>query len=103
MRKKPRHAVENVTLGVDWERRVALASVRIGEVLIKGVAVWRGRNGHLRVFWPSYKFSEAPGFYTDAIELPPELRADVEAAIIAAYKDAKAQKKKGRSKDDGIE
>jgi DNA-binding cell septation regulator SpoVG len=76
--------VEKIDLLSDFEKRVALATVRLGEVVIRGVAVWKSPRGKLRVFWPSYK--RAYGF-EDAIALSTDLQADVDAAVIAAYKD----------------
>jgi hypothetical protein len=45
--------VEKVELTTEVERRVALATVRLGEVVIRGVAVWKSPRGKLRVFVPS--------------------------------------------------
>jgi len=80
--------VENIRLAVDVDRRVALADVRIGEVLIHGVAIWRSRHGKLRVFFPSYRNG---AFYDEAIILNEELRAETEADVIASYKAAKVR------------
>jgi len=90
-KKTQSSAVENIQLGVDMDRRIALASVRIGEVLIHGVAVWRSRHGRLRVFFPSYK--SRWGSWEEAIELNPELRSEAEASVIASYKEAKKRAK----------
>ena len=78
--------VERVELATEMERRVALATVRLGEVVIRGVAVWKSPRGKLRVFVPSYKRGYA---FEDAISLPTELQSQVDAAVIAAYKDTK--------------
>jgi DNA-binding cell septation regulator SpoVG len=83
--------VETIDLLRDMEKRVALAAVRLGEVVVKGIAVWRGGNGHLRVFFPSYK--QGP-FYVDAIQLSEDMRTQVEADVISAYKAAKSVAKK---------
>lgn len=79
--------VEKVTLAEDIDKRIAFASVRIGDVLIRGVAVWRGRGGKLRVYFPSYRLGDA---WYDAIDLPEDLRTEVEADVIASYKAAKS-------------
>lgn len=79
--------VENVTLAEDIDKRIALASVRIGDVLIRGIGVWRGRGGKLRVYFPSYRLGNG---WADAIELPEDLRTQVEVDVIASYKAAKS-------------
>ena len=89
--------VEDVHLADDWDHRAALVRVRIGPVLIKGVAVWcHPRTGRLRVYFPRY--NSGPQFYDEAIELPAELRIEVEAEAIAAYKAAKSLAKKAANK-----
>ena len=79
--------VERIELSQDLDKRIAWASARIGEVLVCGIAIWRGGNGRLRVFFPSCKVG--PG-WADAVEVPAELRAQIEADVISAYKQAKA-------------
>lgn len=88
MNKTTRSCVEAITLREDVDHRVAFAAVRIGDVLIRGVTVWRASNGSLRVYFPSYK--QGSGF-EDAIQLPEVLRTEVEADVIAAYKVARAE------------
>jgi hypothetical protein len=78
--------VEHIALAQELDHRVALATVRLGDVVIRGVAVWRSRHGKLRVCFPSYKLGEG---WEDAIAVPAELRAQVEADVISAYKAAK--------------
>lgn len=68
------------------DRRVAIATVRIGEVLVRGVAVWRTSQGRLRVYFPNYWLG---AYHEEAVCLPEELRAEVEADVISAYKTAK--------------
>ena len=84
-------SVEYVNLAADIDRRVALVTLKIADICIHGVAIWRSRHGRLRVHFPSYN---AGWSWEEAIELPPELRSEVEAEVIAAYKTAKAQAKK---------
>jgi hypothetical protein len=86
MEKAGNVKVEKIDLTTEIEKRVALATVRLGEIVIRGVAVWKSPRGKLRVFWPSYK--RGYGF-EDAIALPVDLQAEVDAAVIAAYKDTK--------------
>jgi hypothetical protein len=83
--------VETISLSDDLDKRIALATVRLVEVLIRGVAVWRSRHGKLRVYFPSYRLGAG---WDEAIYLPEELRTEVEADVIAAYKNAKAEAKK---------
>lgn len=83
--------VEHIDLAQDLDKRIAWASARIGEVLVCGIAIWRGGNGRLRVFFPSCKVG--PG-WVDAVELPAELRAQIEADVISAFKEAKAAAQK---------
>lgn len=87
----PPFSVEYVNLAADIDRRVALVTLKIADICIHGVAIWRSRHGRLRVHFPSYN---AGWSWEEAIELPPELRSEVEAEVIAAYKTAKAQAKK---------
>jgi hypothetical protein len=79
--------VENISLAQDTDKRIAWASVRLGEVLIRGVAIWRGSNGRLRVFFPTSRLGAG---WEEAVCLPDELRTQVEADVISAYKTAKA-------------
>jgi hypothetical protein len=79
--------VEKLTLADQLDKRIALCTLRIGDVLIHGVAVWRGPGGKLRVYFPSYKLEHG---WADAIELPEDLRTQVEADVIASYKQARA-------------
>jgi hypothetical protein len=79
--------VEAIRLAQDIDQRVAQATVRLGDATLRGVTVWRSRNGRLSVLFPSYKLGAG---WCDAIELPAELRSQVEADVISAYKEAKA-------------
>lgn len=83
--------VEKIEFISDLEKRVAFASVKIGDVSIRGIAIWRSANGRLRVFFPSYRTGRG---YDDAISLPPDLRTEVEAEVITVYKLAKSQAQK---------
>lgn len=90
--------VESIRLADELEKRVALAAIRIGEILIHGVAVWRSGRGRLRVYFPSYKAGYG---YAEAIELPQELRSEVEADVIAAYKTEVEKRKKSDKQEQG--
>ncbi len=82
--------VESLRLADELEKRVALASVRIGDVLIHGVTVWQSGRGRIRVYFPSYK----QGYrWVEAIELPNELRSEIETDVISRYKAVKQKAK----------
>ncbi len=90
--------VESLRLADELEKRVALASVRIGDVLIHGVTVWQSGRGRIRVYFPSYK----QGFrWDEAIELSQDLRSEVETDVIAAYKAEKQKAKKVEKERNG--
>lgn len=80
--------VEKIELDTELEKRVGLATVRIGEVIVRGITIWRTPTGRLRVYSPSYRRSAG---FDEAIELSPELRAELEADVIAAYRSAKSE------------
>ena len=91
-------SVERIRLMDELEHRVALATVHVGGVQISGLVIWRSGNGRLRVYWPRYWDGAGQ---VEAIGLPPEVRADIEADVIAAYKEARdgakrAERQKGR-------
>lgn len=92
---EPTTCVESISLMDELDKRVALATVRLGEVQIRGIAVWRSKNGKLSVFFPSYKLGSV---WADAIYVPDELRSEIEADVIAAYKNAKAAAKTDEGK-----
>lgn len=46
-------------------------------------------SGRLRVFFPSYHV--AGSIWEDSVDVPPEQRSDIEAEIIAAYRDQKRE------------
>jgi hypothetical protein len=80
--------VETISLAQENDRRVAFASIRLGDVLIRGIAVWRTAKGHLRVYFPSHRLGAG---FDDVIRLPEELQTQVEADVISAYKDASSR------------
>ena len=77
--------VETIILAQENERRVAFAGVRLGDVLIRGIALWRSPKGHLRVYFPTYRLGAG---FDDLIRIPEELQAQVEAEVISAYREA---------------
>lgn len=82
--------VESIALAHEIEHRIALATVRIGDVTIRGVAVWRSRNGRLSVYFPNYWLGSGRD---EAVCLPDDLRTQIEADVISAYKEAKSAAK----------
>ena len=90
--------VETIKLADELEKRVALASVRIGDVLILGVTVWQSGRGRIRVYFPSFKVGYR---WDEAIELPQELRSEVEADVISAYKAEKQKARKAEQEKQG--
>jgi hypothetical protein len=85
---KKKSFVETIHLAEDVERRVAFASVRLSDVVIRGIAIWRSPKGHLRVYFPAYRLGSG---FDDAIRTSEELRAQLEADVISAYNEATAQ------------
>lgn len=81
----PSVSIERLDLAENQETRVALLQVRVGWFVIKGLTVWRGRNGRLRVFFPSYK-AYGRDIYHEAIEVPADLRSAIEGLAIRQYR-----------------
>ena len=79
-------------------RPAGLASVRIGEVLIQGVTVWQSGRGRIRVYFPSWK---AGYRWEEAIDLPNELRSEIETDVISRYKSEKQKAKKAEQEKQG--
>jgi hypothetical protein len=83
-------SIDQIALAKEIDRKVAVASVRFGELLIRGITVWQGPRGGLRVFLPSFK----NGFtWEDHLVFPTELRAEIEANVIAAFKERRLEAK----------
>ena len=90
--------VESLRLADELEKRVALASVRIGDVLIHGVTVWQSGRGRIRVYFPSFR----QGYrWDEAIELSQDLRSEIEADVISRYKSEKQKAKKAEQEKQG--
>jgi hypothetical protein len=64
-------------------KRVALAAIKIGDLLIRGFSVWELPDGTLSVFFPSYRLAD--GVRQEFLGVPAELRVEIEAAIISEY------------------
>jgi hypothetical protein len=90
-KKQPEYRfIQSLRLSADWDHREALASVRVGEVIIDGISVWRNpRRGTLRVNFPGYP--QGHGQYGEAIELPAELRSEIEEEVLAQYREKKKE------------
>lgn len=77
--------VQAIRLTKDFDKRVAFATIQIGDIVIRGVAVWRSPEGKLRVYFPSHKLGSG---FEETFSLPDELRSRVEADVLAAYQKA---------------
>ena len=86
----PSIIIEHVNLAADIDRRAAIFTVKIGVIRINGVAIWRSPHGKLRVYFPSFNFGPTR---EEVIELPPELRTEVESRILATFREAKKKQK----------
>ena len=67
----------------------AYAEVRVGDIILT-VAVCLFRDGSRHVYLPTW---EDRGSVLDAVELPLDLRAEVERETLAAYEQAEARQK----------
>ena len=76
--------VEFLTADLPEEKRQAMCSVRIGSILIHGIVIFRTRGGRLRVGLPGYK--DWTAVWRECIELPPDLRSEVDACVIGAFR-----------------
>src|SRR5215472_2582521 len=76
--------VERITLAAERDKKVGFADIKIGDIQVRGLAIWRAGNGKLSVFFPS---SMTPNrTWEDTVVVPVELRSEIEAEVIAAYK-----------------
>ena len=85
METNQKSCVQAIRLTKDIEKRVAFATIQIGDIVIRGVAVWRSPEGKLRVYLPSHKLGSG---FEETVSLPDELRSRVEADVLAAYPEA---------------
>jgi hypothetical protein len=88
--------VKKLDLREEMEQKVATASAQIGDVVIKGLDVWKSQSGKLTVYWP--KHWRGPG-RSETVDLPAELRAEVEAEVITAYRIARKEAKERAIKE----
>ena len=76
--------VESLVLTQEIPQHVAHVSIRIGDLKISGLKIWRAKNGRIYLHWPSFK---SDWRWLEVVELDPDLRSDIEADVISAYKD----------------
>ena len=81
--------LKSIKLATELDKKVAFAEVRVGNVAVKGITVWRSPNGKLSVFFPSQRIAN---YWEDTIELPAETRTDIETEVIAAYRKQKKRR-----------
>jgi hypothetical protein len=80
--------LRRITLATELDKKVAFATVQIGDITIRGITVWRSAHGKLRVFFPSHWSAHS---HDESVELPAELRSEIEAEVIAAYRESKKE------------
>ena len=83
--------LQGITMATEVDKKVAFANVKIGEITVRGITVWRSGNGHLRVFFPRYTRGL---FWEDIVSVPPEIRSAIETEVIAAYREEKKEERK---------
>ena len=77
--------VERIKLAAERDRKVGFADIKIGDIQVRGIAIWRAGNGKLTVFFPSKMTDNRT--WEDIVVVPAELRSEIEAEIIAAYQE----------------
>jgi hypothetical protein len=90
--------VESLVLAPDLDRKVAEATVRVGDFRINQIALWRAGNGTLHVYLPSWRWHRSGGQLTPhefrgIVEVPEDLKKQIEAAVKAAYNARKEQQR----------
>jgi hypothetical protein len=87
--KAERCEVKSITLDPRVEKEVAVATVQIGGLQIRGVRIYASKAGKTpRVYLPSLKEN---GSWVDAVVLPDQLRQEMEAKVLEAYEQQKAK------------
>lgn len=74
---------------------LAIASIEIEGIVIKGFKVLKGKNESLWVSWPSQKGTDGE-YYDQVYAIDRTLREDVEDAILDEYDTEIAKGRKGR-------
>jgi hypothetical protein len=77
--------LQRMTLATEIDKRVGFASVKVGDIAINGITVWRSGNGRLSVLFPRYNAGNQ--IWLDTVEVTPETRAEIDAEVIAAYRE----------------
>ena len=85
-------SVEAIWPVADLDKRAALARVKIGPVEIRFISIYKSPTGRLTVYFPSQRPS---GVWEDVVGLPEELRQELDAAVIAAYRSLMKSKPEG--------
>ena len=83
--------VKTLILADQFERRLAKATVVIGEITIHELTVWRSHGGRLKVLWPAYRGDRV---WKPIVELPEALRLEVERAVLNNYKERRIDERK---------
>lgn len=81
--------VHRMTLSTERDKKVGFADIVIGNIAIKGITVWRSPSGKLSVFFPSYNVYGR--IWDDCVEVPDDIRSEIEAEVIAAYRAEKRE------------
>jgi len=83
--------LQGITMATELDKKVAFANVKIGEVTVRGITVWRSGNGHLRVFFPRHIRGLS---WEDIVGVPAEIRSVIETEVIAAAREEKKEERK---------
>jgi hypothetical protein len=74
--------IERIIPAKDRDKIVAVADIKVGDVGVRGLKIWKSATGKLSVFFPSHKLGES---WEEYVSFPKELHAEVEAKVISAY------------------
>lgn len=77
--------VARIILEKDRDKLVAVADIKVGDIGVRGLKIWKSAKGKLSVFLPSHKLGE---YWEEYVSFPTELRAEVVAKVISAYNQA---------------
>jgi hypothetical protein len=77
--------VERIILEKDRDKIVAVADIKVGDVAVRGLKIWKSAKGKLSVFFPSHKMGE---YWEEYVSFPKELHDEVVAKVISAYEAA---------------
>lgn len=74
--------VERIIPAEDRDKVVAVANIKVGDMRVRGLRIWKSAKGKLSVFFPSHKLGE---YWEEYVSFPQELHAEVAAKVISAY------------------